>query len=72
MWESPPIDQADAYGKDELSKAKLTEVEKFHLLEGISGGLLENHSDGVFYVFEKSKLRGLLFEVYSGPIKDVA
>jgi hypothetical protein len=36
MWESPAIDQADAYGKDLLSKAKLTEVEKFHLLRGIS------------------------------------
>jgi hypothetical protein len=34
MWESPAIDQADAYGKDLLSKAKLTE--KFHLLRGIS------------------------------------
>jgi hypothetical protein len=35
MWESPPIDQADAYGKDSLSKAKLNEVEKFHLLREI-------------------------------------
>lgn len=36
MWDSQPVDQADAYGRNLLSRANLTEVEKFHLLRGIS------------------------------------
>jgi hypothetical protein len=32
MWDSLPVDQADAYGRDLSSRAMLTEVEKFHPL----------------------------------------
>ena len=36
MFESSPIDQADSYGRDLLSRGKFSEVEKFNLLRGIS------------------------------------
>lgn len=36
MWDSQPIDQADSYGRELLSRGKFTDVEKFNLLRGIS------------------------------------
>lgn len=36
MWDSPPSDQADAYGRELLNKGKLSQLEKFNLVRGIS------------------------------------
>jgi hypothetical protein len=36
MWDSQPLDQADSYGRELLSRGKFTEIEKFNLLRGIS------------------------------------
>ena len=36
MFESSPVDQADSYGRDLLSRGKFSEIEKFNLLRGIS------------------------------------
>jgi hypothetical protein len=44
MWDSLPVDQADAYGRDLSSRAMLTEVEKFHPLRGISVNCWRNWS----------------------------
>ena len=46
MFDSSPIDQADEYGRNLLSKNQLSEVEKFNLLREISICVAGNRADG--------------------------
>jgi hypothetical protein len=46
MFDSSPIDQADEYGRNLLSRNQLSEVEKFNLLREISICVAGNRVDG--------------------------
>jgi hypothetical protein len=46
MWEYAPVDQADEYGRNLLSRNRLSEVEKFNLLREVSLCIAGNRADG--------------------------